>query len=105
MDIDAIISTSPDTIIQGIAERVRTRRLEKDLTQRAFAVRAGVGYDAYRKFEATGSITLSNLVRCAVALDSADDFTSLFSNKQYKSLDELLESQQPKIKQRGRRNE
>lgn len=53
MDIDTIIGINPDSILIGIAGRVKERRLERNLTQKAFAKRVGVGYDAYRKFENT----------------------------------------------------
>jgi transcriptional regulator with XRE-family HTH domain len=105
MDIDTITGASTDAVIKGIAERVKTRRLEKDLTQKAFAARAGVGYDAYRKFEATGDITLRNLMRCAVVLDDLESFGALFSSRQYSSLDALIENKRTKTKKRGRRNE
>jgi transcriptional regulator with XRE-family HTH domain len=105
MDIDAIVGTSADAVIRGIAERVKSRRLEKDLTQKAFAARAGVGYDAYRKFETTGDITLRNLVQCALVLDDLEGFNELFVTKQYTSLDALIESKQGKTKKRGTRNE
>ena len=49
MDLSTIINISSDTILKGIAEKVKERRLEKNLTQKAFAKRAGVGYDAYRQ--------------------------------------------------------
>ncbi len=105
MDIDAIIGFSADAIINGIAGRVKSRRLEKDLTQKAFAARAGIGYDAYRKFETTGEITLRNLVQCALVLDDLEGFNELFVTKQYTSLDALIESKQAKTKKRGTRNE
>ena len=105
MDIHAIINISPDSILAGIAERVKERRLERNLTQKAFAKRAGVGYDAYRKFENTGDITLRNLVLCAIALDDADGFSELFSKKSYQSIDELLKTQEIKKRKRGSRNE
>jgi len=105
MDIDTIISNSPDSILKGIAERVKERRLERDLTQKAFAKRAGVGYDAYRKFESTGEITLRNLVLCAIALDDVDAFSELFTKKTYQSIDDLLKTQETKKRKRGSRNE
>jgi len=105
MDIDAIINRTPNAIMKGIAERLKERRLEKNFTQKAFAKRAGVGYDAYRKFENTGEITLHNLVLCAVILDATDDFSKLFSTKHYQSIDELLERKETKKRQRGSRNE
>ena len=105
MDIDTIINKSPDTILKKIAERVKEKRLERDLTQKAFAKRAGVGYEAYRTFENTGEITFRNLVLCAIVLDEADAFAELFSKKTYQSIDELLKTQVDKKKKRGSKNE
>ena len=105
MDINTIISANPNTILKSIAARVKARRLEKDLTQRAFAARAGVGYDAYRHFEQTGEISLRNLVQCAMVLDDLERFNTLFSTRQYASLDALIDGKQAKTKKRGRRHE
>jgi transcriptional regulator with XRE-family HTH domain len=105
MDISTIIGLTADTVVQGIAERVKARRLEKDLTQKAFAARAGIGYDAYRRFEATGEISLRNLAACAMVLDNLEEFNQLFESKQYSSLDALLETKHAKTKKRGTRNE
>jgi len=105
MDIDTIINNSPDAILQKIAARVKERRLEQNLTQRSFAKRAGVGYDAYRKFENTGEITLRNLVLCAVVLDDTEGFTALFAQKKWKNMDELLKTESVKKRKRGTRNE
>jgi transcriptional regulator with XRE-family HTH domain len=104
MDIDTIINSAPDTILQRIAERVKERRLERNFTQKAFAKRAGVGYDAYRKFENTGEITLRNLVLCAVVLDDVEGFTELFVKKSYQSIDELWKKKKKKKRKRGTRS-
>ncbi|MDL2289862.1 helix-turn-helix transcriptional regulator [Paludibacteraceae bacterium OttesenSCG-928-F17] len=105
MYINTIISLSPDAVMKGIASRVKERRLEKDLTQKVFAKKAGVGYDAYRKFENTGEITLRNLVLCAIVLDSVEEFSNLFSQKSYTSIDQLLETKNKKQRKRASRNE
>lgn len=102
MDIDTIINKTPDAILTEIAVRVKDRRLSLNLTQKAFAKRTGVGYDAYRKFENTGEITLRNLLLCAVALDETDAFENLFTKKTYRTLDELLSVKESKIRKRGR---
>jgi len=104
MDISAIINNTPDTVLQGIAKRIKERRLERNLTQRSFAKRAGVGYDAYRRFENTGDITLRNLVLCAVVLDDVEDFAALFVKKSYQSIDELLKIEKVKMRKRGSKN-
>ena len=105
MDIYTIINKTPDAIMKGIAERIKERRLEKNFTQKAFAKRAGVGYDAYRKFEKSGEITLHNLVLFAIALDAIDDFSKLFAVRSYQSIDEILVKKEMKKRKRGSRNE
>ncbi|MGC3978106.1 MAG: helix-turn-helix transcriptional regulator [Paludibacteraceae bacterium] len=103
MDINTVINNTPDIILSNIAERVKEKRLGLNLTQRAFAMRAGVGYDAYRKFETSGEITLRNLVLCAMALGDAEDFETLFAKKAYQSIDELIQLKEPKKRKRGRK--
>jgi transcriptional regulator with XRE-family HTH domain len=105
MDINTIIEHSPDTVLQKIAARVKEKRLERNLTQKSFAKRAGIGYDAYRKFENTGEITLRNLVLCAIVLDEVENFSELFAQKRWQSIDELLNNKQTKKRKRGARNE
>lgn len=105
MPIDTIINISSDHISKAIAERVKERRLELNLTQRAFAKKTGVGYDAFRKFENTGEITLKNLILCAIALDQTDKFNELFTQKSYQSIDELLQSKKIKTRKRASRND
>ena len=104
MDINTIIGMTPGLILNGIAERVKERRLERNLTQEAFAKRVGMGYDAYRNFENTGEITLRNLVLCAIALDDVDGLMELFVKKSYQSIDELLKTREVKKRKRGSRN-
>jgi len=105
MDINTIINITPGAIMKGIAEKIKERRLEKNFTQKAFAKRAGVGYDAYRRFENTGEITLHNLVLFAIALDTTDDFSKLFTVRSYQSIDEILVKKEMKKRKRGSRNE
>lgn len=102
MDLSTIINKTPDVILNEIAERVKEQRLSLNLTQQAFAKRAGVGYDAYRKFENSGEITLRNLALCAVALDEVECFDGLFVKKTFKSIDEILLTTENKKRKRGR---
>lgn len=105
MDLDTVIGKTPDAILSSIAERVKKRRLELNLTQKGFAKRAGIGYDAYRKFENTGEITLRNLVMCAITLDDIEAFEQLFLKRTYQSMDELLKEDNKIKRQRGSKNE
>ena len=105
MDIGAIMFNTPDSILKDMAQRIKERRLERNLTQKAFAKRSGVGYDAYRRFESTGDITLRNLILCAIILDDTDCFAELFTQKSYQSIDELLKMKEVKRRERGSINE
>ena len=66
MEINTIKLHSVHGVLAGIAQRLKSRRLEKNFSQKDFAKRAGIGYDAYLRFENTGEITLRNLVLCAI---------------------------------------
>jgi len=90
-DIIQINTVTSSDISKTVAYRVKSRRLELNLTQSGLAARAGVNIETYRKFERTGEISLLNLVKLAIALDVTSDFATLFAQKQYQSLDDLLE--------------
>ena len=87
-----------------IAEKVKVRRLEMNLTQEGLCVRAGIKIPTYRRFERTGEISLKVLLQIAFALNALRDFESLFVQKQYQSLDEVLAETNVKRK-RGKKNE
>jgi transcriptional regulator with XRE-family HTH domain len=98
-------SPSPDAIMRGLSERVRARRLEMNLTQKALAGRAGMPFATYRRFETSGEVSIKNLIMIATALGATDDFESLFSSRRYQNIDEVINMKKIKVRKRGRRNE
>lgn len=88
-----ISTKSPNDICGSVAERVKMRRLELNLTQNGLSARADVNIATYRKFERTGEISLRNLVKIALALNSIDEFQLLFGQKQYQSINDLLNNE------------
>lgn len=104
-NILSLINKTPDSLMLGLAERVKQRRLEKGWTQKVLAAKAGVSYPSYRRFELSGEISLRSLVMLAYALDMTDEFETLFSNKTYQSIDDILKAKQPKQRKRGLKNE
>lgn len=87
-----------------IADRVKHRRLELNLTQEGLALRAGVKFSTYRHFEQSGEISLRGLLQVGFALNCLDDFGGLFAQREYQSLDQVL-SEQGVNRKRGKRNE
>lgn len=105
--MDRIISINTNTaedVERGVAQRVKARRLELNLTQEGLAARAGMKVPTFRKFERTGKISFHGLLQVAFALNALSDFEQLFATRQYGSIDELLNLKEKKRK-RGKKNE
>lgn len=94
---------SPNEVALQIASRVKARRLELDLTQEGLATRAGVKFATYRRFEQTGEISLRGLLQIGFALNALSEFDTLFAQKQYQSLDDVL-NEQSASRKRGKKN-
>jgi transcriptional regulator with XRE-family HTH domain len=101
MDIHTFNKNNIATLLLNLAQRVKQRRLEMNLTQKNFAKRAGVGYDAYRRFENNGEITLRNLVLCAIVLDEVDAFNELFTQVKYQSIHDVIDEKKAKKRKRA----
>ena len=81
---------SPDEVNKGIAKRMRQRRKEKKITQVQLAKYSDVSLGSLKRFERTGEISLTSLVKIAFALGCEDDFESLFARKGYASIEEVI---------------
>lgn len=95
---------TPQSAAQQIAAQVKARRLELNLTQEGMATRAGLKFATYRRFEQTGEISLKGLLQIGFALNALSDFDALFAQKQYQSLDDVL-NEQNVTRKRGKKNE
>ena len=84
---------SPNDVNKEIAMNVRARRKEKKLSQVQLSERADVSLGSIKRFERTGEISLSSLIKIAFALGCEDDFEQLFSKKGYASIQEVIDEQ------------
>ena len=96
--------STPDDVAKQIATRVKARRLELNLTQEGIAARAGLKFATYRRFEQTGEISLKGFLQIGFSLNALSEFDALFAQKQYQSLDDVL-NEQNVIRKRGKKNE
>lgn len=94
--------SNPNEVALQIAARVKARRLELDLTQEGLAARAGVKFATYRRFEQTGEISLKGLLQVGFALNALHEFDALFTQRQYQTLDDVL-NEQSVTRKRGRK--
>lgn len=94
---------TPQEMQRAIAERLRSLRLELNLSQQTLAARSGVSYGSLKKFEQTGQISLASLLKLALVLGCMDDFKTLFASKaadKAVSLDDLIKNE---TRKRGRK--
>ena len=77
-------------IKNGLSQRIRSRRREGKISQSDMAARSGVSLGSIKRFEGTGEISLTALLRIAVVLGYETDFNRLFERKNYQSIDEII---------------
>ncbi len=83
--------SSPDEVNKNIAARMRQRRKEQHLSQTQLALRSNVSLGSLKRFEQTGEISLTSLVKIAFALGCEEDFDALFARKGYTSIQEVID--------------
>ncbi len=67
------LKSAPE-VASDLAERIRTRRLQRGWTQAELARRAGIKEPTYVLFERTGRIALIRLLKVLDVLDLLDEF-------------------------------
>lgn len=52
-----------------------------------------MSFGSIKRFENTGEISLFSLIKIAIILDCEDGFLNLFQEKQYNSIEEIINEQ------------
>lgn len=81
---------SPGDMNKDIASRMSRRRKEKKITQVQLSKYSNVSLGSIKRFERTGEISLSSLIKIAFALGCEADFDGLFAKRGYASIEEVL---------------
>lgn len=93
----------PDEMAKKISENARAKRLSLNLSRKSLSERSGVSQSVIKQFENTGKMSLTSLLKLALALGALEEFSRLFkvtSTLEDLSLDDVLQ-EKPK-RQRGR---
>lgn len=85
MNIDNILS-----IKTRIKDRFRTVRRTAKMSQMTLAQRSGVSLGSIKRFERTGEISLTALIKLSHALGYEGDFDNLFVRKNYQSIFDVV---------------
>lgn len=81
---------TPTEILKNLVLKIQDRRKKLKISQVELAQKSGVSLGSIKRFESKYEISLSSLIKIAIALDLDKDFDNLFSQKIYKSIDEVI---------------
>ena len=81
---------TPEEIIMGVAERLTRIRKRRKITQQELSVKSNVSYGSIKRFETSGQISLISLTKLCVALECTDEIKRLFTDVEYKNIEEVL---------------
>lgn len=93
---------SSGELMQQLAERLKTRRLEKGLSRQALAELSGVPAPTIARFEQQHAISMRQYLDLAIALGYADQLQVLMQEAIYKTMEELETIKQNQNRKRGR---
>ena len=90
MDNFLFTQKTPTEIIKNLVLKIQDRRKKLKISQVELAQKSGVSLGLIKRFESKYEISLSSLIKIAIALDLDKDFDNLFNQKIYKSIDEVI---------------
>ena len=80
---------TPPEIANNIAHNLIGIRKRRKLSQEKLATKSGVS--SLKRFEHTGEISLTSLIKLSIALELEEELNNLFSEVPYKSIQELID--------------
>ena len=81
---------TPSDVAIRLANKIKSIRKRRKITQKQLAGRSNVSYATLRKFEATGQISLESFIKLVMELGLKDELDNLFSSPVYNSIDEVI---------------
>lgn len=79
-----------DEILLDLVSRFKRIRKRKNITQKKLSEISNVSYASIKRFEQTGEISLSSLVKICVALNIQNQIKKLFKDVEYRSVEEII---------------
>ena len=100
-----MLFNSLSKIQKKLLAHVRQRRLQMNLTQEGLAERSGVPLPTLRKFEQKGVISLESFLKILSVIGGLEEMVDVLKPKEqsFKSIDDVLKSEEKPIKKRGSR--
>ncbi|MBQ8955426.1 MAG: helix-turn-helix transcriptional regulator [Lachnospiraceae bacterium] len=81
---------TPSDVSIRLAERLKSIRKRKKITQQQLAGRSNVSYATLRKFEKTGKISLESFIKISMELGVINELNGLFTKPVYSDIEEVI---------------
>ncbi len=100
-----MLFTSLTKAQRKITENIRDRRLQMGLTQEGLSQRSGVPVSTLRKFEQKNVISLESFLKILSVVGGLEEMLDALKPKEqlFKSIDEVLKSEEKSTRKRGNR--
>ena len=81
---------TPNEIAKSFADKIKEHRKKLKISQKVLAQKSGVSLGSIKRFETKYEIALQSFIKIAIALDLDKDIETLFTQKTYNSINEVI---------------
>ena len=86
-------SKTPNDIAKELVEKIKQHRKKLKISQAQLATKSGVSLGSIKRFESKYEISLNSFIKILIALNLEQDLENLFMQKNYTSIDEVINGQ------------
>lgn len=83
-------SKTPNDIAHELVEKIKQHRKKLKISQAQLASKSGVSLGSIKRFESKYEISLNSFIKILIALNLEQDLENLFTQKNYNSIDEVI---------------
>ena len=84
---------TPNDLAKELVEKIKQQRKKLKISQIQLAAKSGVSLGSIKRFESKYEISLNSLIKILIALNLEQDLGNLFTQKNYTSIDEVINGQ------------
>ena len=84
---------TPNEIAKELVEKIKQQRKKLKISQIQLAAKSGVSLGSIKRFESKYEISLNSFIKILIALNLEGDLENLFTQKNYTSIDEVINGQ------------
>ena len=81
---------TPNDLAKELVEKIKQQRKKLKISQIQLAAKSGVSLGSIKRFESKYEISLNSLIKILIALNLEQDLGNLFTQKNYTSIDEVI---------------